>query len=78
MDKIIKRLAAKYNLDEEVVEKMVRSEFNFVANTMQQGEYQSVMLHHLGKFAVKPNSITRINKLREKYLENAKQVSNEL
>lgn len=76
MDKLIRKIAIKFNLDEEVVEKMVRSEFNFVANTMQQGEFQSVMLHHLGKFAVKPNAISRLERLKEK--SNAKQVSNEL
>ena len=65
MDKIVKKLAAKYGLEEEVIEKVIRSQFNFVASTMQQGEFQSVHLHYYGKFAVKPNSIARINKLKE-------------
>lgn len=75
MDKIIKILAAKYKLDEEVIEKIVRSQFNFVASTMQQGEFQSVHLHHFGKFAVRPNSVKRVNDLRtkrEEYLQNRK------
>lgn len=65
VDKIVKTLAAKYGLDEDVIEKVIRSQFNFVANTMQQGEFQSVHLHYFGKFCVKPNSISRINKLKE-------------
>lgn len=80
MDKIIKILAAKYNLSEDVIEKIVRSQFNFVANTMQQGDNESVHLHHFGKFCVKPNALKRIALLREKYLEhrNAKQTSNDI
>ena len=73
MDNIIRNLAIKYKLDEDVIEKVIRSQFNFVANTMQQGEFQSVHLHYFGKFAVKPNSIERINKLKEKYDRNSKQ-----
>lgn len=65
MDSIVKKLAAKYGLDEEVIERVIRSQFYFVANTIQEGEYQSVHLHHFGKFAVRPNAITRINKLKE-------------
>lgn len=75
MDKIVKKLAAKYNLDEDIIEKIIRSQFNFVATTMQQGEFESVHLHHFGKFCVKPNSIKRINDLRakkEEYLQDRK------
>lgn len=64
-NKIIKILAAKYNLEEEIIEKIIRSQFNFVASTIQEGELQSVHLHYFGKFAIKPNSIARINKLKE-------------
>lgn len=63
MDIIVKKLAAKYNLDEEVVEKIIRSQFNFVANTMQVGEFQSVHLHYFGKFACKPNRIKHFEKI---------------
>ena len=75
IDKIVKTLAAKYKLDEDIIEKIIRSQFNFVASTMQEGEFQSVHLHYLGKFCVKPNSLKRINDLRAKkkeYLQNRK------
>lgn len=54
MDKIIKILANKYNLDTEVVEKIVRSEFLFAKDTIEQGGLESVHLHHFGKLGVKP------------------------
>ena len=75
IEKIVKTLAAKYELDEDVIEKVIRSQFNFVANTIQQGEFQSVHLHYLGKFCVKPNSLKRINDLRakkESYIQDRK------
>lgn len=62
--KIITILAAKYNLDEEVIERVIRSEFEFVRDTMEQGEFQSIRLHHLGCFAVKPK---RLETLQERY-----------
>lgn len=61
--KIITILAAKHNLDEEVIEKIIRSEFNFVASTMEQGNFESVRLHHLGVFGVKPKRLERFNKI---------------
>jgi nucleoid DNA-binding protein len=61
MDKIILILADKYKLDPEVIEKIIRSEFNFVKDTMQEGGLESVHLHHFGKFGVK----SRYSKIKE-------------
>lgn len=69
MDNIIKRIAGKLNIDEEIVEKAIRSQFKFSAETIQEGEFQSVHLHYFGKIGVKPNSLKRINQLKE--LKNA-------
>ena len=66
MDKIIKILANKYNLDTEVVEKIVRSEFLFAKDTIEEGELESVHLHHLGKFGVK----ARYNNIEEHEYNN--------
>lgn len=63
-DKIISILSAKYNLDPEIIERVIRSEFQFVKDTMEQGEFESVRLHHLGVFGVKPK---RLKDLQEKY-----------
>ncbi len=54
MDKLYKILANKYNLDEDIIEKIVRSEFLFAKDTIEQGGLESVHLHHLGKFGCKP------------------------
>lgn len=62
MDKQIEILANKYDLDSEVIERIVRSEFLFVKDMMEQGELDSVHLHHLGKWAVK----TRYIKIKTK------------
>lgn len=61
MEKIIQKIAREQNLDEDVIEKAVRAQFKFVVEAMQQGEYDSVHLHFLGKFAVKPGTLKRIN-----------------
>lgn len=66
-DKIISILSEKYNLDPEIIEKVIRSQFNFVVDTMQEGNFESIHLHHLGKFAVKPNRLKQLNEQYNKY-----------
>lgn len=61
MNNIIKKIAGRLGIDEEIVEKAVRTEFKFVAETIQEGEFQSIHLHYWGKFAVKPKAIERLN-----------------
>lgn len=79
IDNIIKKLAAKYELDEDVIEKVIRSQFNFVASTMQEGEFQSVHLHYFGKFAVRPNSIKRATEIKAiKDKRNAEQANSNI
>mgnify|MGYP001607881689 CR=1 FL=1 len=63
MDEIINKLVVKYNLDYEVVNRIVRSEFNFVMDTMEEGGLESIHLHHLGKFAAK----TRYTKIDDEH-----------
>lgn len=62
--RIISILSTKYNLDEEIIEKVIRSEFLFIKDTMEEGNFESIHLHHLGKFAVKPK---RLEDLQKKY-----------
>lgn len=62
MDKVVKLLADKYNLSEDIVEKVIRSEFGFVANTMSEGKYKSVRLHYLGIWGVKPKRLEQLQK----------------
>lgn len=53
MEELINKISAQMNLSPELVEKIVRSEFKFVLDTIEEGELESVHLHHLGKWAVK-------------------------
>lgn len=57
MDSIISKVAQELNLDEELVEKVVRSQFNFTKEVMEEGNMDSVHLAYFGKFAVKPNRL---------------------
>lgn len=56
-DSIVSELSIKYNLPEEVIIKIIRSQFEFVKDTMEEGEFESVHLHYFGKFCVKPNRL---------------------
>lgn len=68
---IINYLSTKYNLDREIVEKAVRTQFKFVKDTMEQGELDSVHLQSFGKFAIKPG---RMKYLLEEGYEIKKKV----
>jgi len=63
VEKIYSILSNKFDLDEEVIERVTRSQFQFVTNTMEQGEFQSVRLHHLGVVGCKP---ARLKELQER------------
>lgn len=67
MDELIIEISGKLNLDPEVVEKVVRSQFKFVKDVMESGNAQSIMLHYFGKFAVKEK---RLNYLPENFIDN--------
>ena len=64
MDKIVKKLAKKYNLSEFKVDLIVKSQFGVLKETISSGNFKSVRLKHLGMFAVKKN--------RFKYYKNGK------
>lgn len=65
MENLIKKIAGKLEIDEEIIEKAIRTQFRFIAETMQEGNFESVHLHFLGKFAVRPNALNRVNQLKE-------------
>tara|TARA_R110002012_G_scaffold298397_1_gene496771 strand:+ start:363 stop:560 length:198 start_codon:yes stop_codon:yes gene_type:complete len=64
VDKIVKKLAKKYNLSEFKVDLIVKSQFGVLKETISSGNFKSVRLKHLGMFAVKKN--------RFKYYKNGK------
>jgi len=57
MDKIVKALAKKYNLTAFEVEQIVKSQFSFIKNVIEEGDFKSVRLKHLGLFTVKKNRL---------------------
>lgn len=62
---LIEQLANKYDLPPYVVESIVKSQFKFVQDKMEQGECAKVRLHHFGVFKVKPKRLYIINKNTE-------------
>mgnify|MGYP003660604413 FL=1 len=64
MDKIIKKLAKKYNISEFKTNLIVKSQFGLLKKAVEKGDFKSVRLKHLGMFTVKKN--------RFKYYKNGK------
>lgn len=59
---LVEQLAKKYNLPEFVVESIIKSEFKFVQDKIEEGNCDKVRLHHFGVFKVKPKRLYEINK----------------
>ena len=59
MQKYIREIAIKNNLDEDVVNRIVRSQFEFVKEVIASGDFQPIRLHHLGLFAAKPSQVDK-------------------
>mgnify|MGYP003116473725 FL=1 len=55
MDKIIEKLAKKYNISEFKAELIVKSQFKLLKESIESGNFKSVRLKHLGIFTVKKN-----------------------
>lgn len=54
---IIDELAVKYKLAPHIIERIVKSQFRFVAHVMRSKTLEPVRLHHLGVFGVKPGKL---------------------
>lgn len=73
MQEIISKISAELNIDYYVVEKAIRTQFEFVKETMEQGEhngYRAVQLQYLGKFAVKPTRLEAMQRKKNFIVEN--------
>ena len=64
MDKLIKKLAKKYNLSEFKTELIIKSQFGLLKEVIEEGDFESTRLKHLGMFTVKKN--------RFKYYKNGR------
>ena len=58
---LIEQLAEKYDLPDFVIDSIVKSQFKFVQDKMEEGECAKVRLHHFGVFKVKPKRLYIIN-----------------
>lgn len=59
MDKIIHNLSDRLDIKEELIEKVIKTQFDFIVDTIRLGE-ESVHLHYLGKFCIKPKAKERL------------------
>lgn len=63
-DKIYQDIADKLNITEKQVKKAVEHQFQFVHNTIKEGNFDAVRLPYFGVFKVKPR---RLEHLRDDY-----------
>ena len=54
---IINELAEEFGIQPHIIEKMVKSQFGFVASVMREKKLEPIRLHHLGVFAIKPSRL---------------------
>tara|TARA_R110002012_G_scaffold162751_1_gene325101 strand:- start:220 stop:426 length:207 start_codon:yes stop_codon:yes gene_type:complete len=64
VDKLIKELSKKYKLSEFKIELIVKSQFGLLKEIIEDNDFKSIRLKHLGIFAVKKN--------RFKYYKNGR------
>jgi nucleoid DNA-binding protein len=64
VDKLIKKLAKKFKLSEFKTELIVKSQFGLLKKAIEEGDFESTRLKHLGMFTVKKN--------RFKYYKNGR------
>lgn len=57
IDIIAERVAILLDVDEEVVLKVLREQFDFVREEIENKNYRTIHLHYLGKFTVKPSRL---------------------
>ncbi len=70
MEKIIKKLAKKYNISEFKTDLIVKSQFGLLKDAVEQGDFESVRLKHLGIFTVKKNRFNYYKNGRRKKENN--------
>lgn len=68
---IIKQLAEKHNMTLGAVKLIVDSQFSFIHQMMMSRQLKSIMIHHFGKIAIKPNRLKLLDD-RKKRIEEWK------
>jgi hypothetical protein len=57
---IVAQISKELKQPPHVIERIVRHQFKFVMEQMQEGKYQNIRLHHLGVFGVKPGRLYKL------------------
>lgn len=60
-ERIHQEIAKELGVSPSLVQKMVRTQFEFVKTTMEKGEFETVRLPYFGKFMVKPYRLQKVN-----------------
>ena len=60
--KIIADIAQEMDMDPKLVEEAVLTQFKFTAEEMGRGDFNTIMLPRLGKFAVNQKRLANVNK----------------
>jgi nucleoid DNA-binding protein len=62
---IIQKIANKYNLPLQVIEKIVFHQFKFVSKIINKGKFDAVRLPYFGRFHVNKNRLKYIKEKSE-------------
>jgi|TARA_X000001388_G_scaffold20665_2_gene13703 nucleoid DNA-binding protein len=57
VDTIVKKLAKKYNISEFKIELIIKSQFGLLKKAIEEGDFESVRVKHVGMFTVKKNRL---------------------
>lgn len=67
---IYKEVAQELNIPEYLVEKVAKHPFKCTEEVMKKGDFENVMLKHLGKFIVKPARLKFLNNGKSTPIQN--------
>ena len=62
---VTKDVSLRLNIPQDVIERVLASQFKTIKETIQLGELECVKVKYLGKFAVKPNRLDYIKNMSE-------------
>lgn len=59
-DEIYKEIAKELGIHRDKVEEMCRAQFEFISNTMEEGQFKAVRLPYMGIFRCKPERLKKL------------------
>lgn len=60
-ERITQEIAKELGISPNLVQKIVKSQFEFVRKTMEKGEFETIRLAFFGKWMVKPYRLQKVN-----------------